>query len=156
YYVVDRHEMIIISTDPIAKPANLTLWTALRQGQTFGGWNLASLSGAKVAELNAIDPNAGTPLADVTAGLMTFDGAGNVTFNYDENDGGTMNLAQTSSGTYAIDATGAKTGRVTLSGLAQFGGTQPILYLVSSDSVLFIGTDPKATSGLVETQSAGQ
>ncbi len=150
YYIVNHNELIFISTDPIAKPANLTLWSALRQYAPDGGWGASSLQGASVVELNAVDPNGGNPLADVTAGLLVSDGAGNVTFNSDENKGGTLNLQQPSAGTYTIDN---HTGKVTLSGLAQFGTTQPLLYMVAPNTAVVVGTDAEVTSGVVEAQS---
>jgi hypothetical protein len=153
YYVIDHSEMMIISADPISKPANLTLWRAYRQTSSAGGWTLTSLTGSSVVELNGVNPNGGTPLADETAGFFVSDGTGNATLNSDENDGGTLNLQQSSPGTYAIDTEGQKTGRVTVSSFTQFGTTQPVLYLFGSNSAFVVGTDVKVTSGLLEPQS---
>ncbi len=154
YYIVNQNEMVLISADPISKPANLTLWSAFRQNASATGWGLASLQGASVIELNAVNPNGGTPLANVTAGLFTGDGKGNATFTSDQNDGGTLSLQQSSPGTYAIDSSGQKTGRVTLSGFsAQFGTTLPVLYLYGSNSAYVVGTDAEVTSGTLEPQS---
>jgi hypothetical protein len=105
-------------------------------------------------ELNAVDPNGGTPLADVTPGFLVSNGAGSATLNTDENDGGTLNLQQSSPGTYAIDSEGQKTGRVTFSGFTtQFGTTPPVLYLFGSNFAFVVGTDAKVTSGVLEPQS---
>jgi hypothetical protein len=154
FYIVDQNEMVLISADPISKPANLTLWSASRQNSSATGWSLTSLQGASVIELNAVDPNNGTPQSDITAGLFKGDGSGNATLNSDQNDGGTLNLQQTSSGTYAIDSSGEKTGKVTLSGFtAQFGATPPVLYLFGPSNAYVVGTDPEATSGTLESQS---
>ncbi len=153
YYIINHNEMILIAADPITKPAYLTLWSASRQLSTAGGWTLSALQGTSVMELNAVDPNGGTPLADVTAGLFVSDGAGNATFNFDENKGGTPNLQQSSAGTYALDSTGQKTGRMTFSGFSQFGTTQPVIYMISSDNAVLVGTDPNVTSGVIEPQS---
>ncbi len=157
YYIIDHSEMMIISADPLTKPANLTLWRAYRQTSSAGGWTLTALTDTTpaccVMELNAVDPNGGTPLADVTAGFLVSNGAGGATLNTDENDGGTMNLQQSSPGTYAIDTEGQKTGRVTFSGFTQFGTTQPVLYLFGSNLAFVVGTDAKVTSGVLEPQS---
>ncbi len=160
YYVIDHSEMIIISADPLSKPANLTLWRAYRQTSSAGGWTLTALTASSssspaccVMELNGVDPNGGSPLADVTAGFLVSNGAGSATLNTDENDGGTMNLQQSSPGMYAIDTEGQKTGRVTFSGFTtQFGTTPPVLYLFGSDSAFVVGTDAKVTSGVLEPQ----
>jgi hypothetical protein len=150
--------MMIISADPLSKPANLTLWRAYRQTSSAGGWALTALTDSTpaccVMELNAVDPNGGTPLADVTAGFLVSNGAGSATLNTDENDGGTLNLQQSSPGTYAIDSEGQKTGRVTFSGFTtQFGTTPPVLYLFGSNFAFVVGTDAKVTSGVLEPQS---
>ncbi len=156
FYVVNQSQMILISADPIAKPANLTLWTVSRQNASATGWSTESLKGASVVELNAVDPNNGSPQADITAGLFNGDGNGNATFNSDQNDGGSLNPQQTSSGTYAIDSSGQKTGRVTLSGFsAQFPTTPPVLYLYGSNSAYVVGTDAEVSEGIMEPQSGG-
>ena len=63
-------------------------------------------------------------------------------------------MQQSSTGTYAIDTSGAKTGRVTLTGFsAQFGATPPVLYLDGPNAGYLVGTDPQVTSGLMEIQS---
>jgi hypothetical protein len=153
FYIVNQGEMILISADPIAKPANLTLWSALRQNLSATGWSLTSLQGTSVLELDAVNPN-GTPQADITAGLFAGDGNGNATINYDQNNGGTVSLQQTSSGTYSIDTSGQKTGRVSLSGFStQFGATPPVLYLYGINSAFVVGTDLETTSGTLEPQS---
>jgi hypothetical protein len=154
FYIVNQSQMILISADPISKPANLTLWTVSRQNASATGWSPASLNGAGVVELNAVDPNNGNPQADITAGLFTGDGNGNATFDSDQNDGGSLNLQQASSGTYSIDSTGQKTGRVTLTGFsAQFPTTPPVLYLYGLNSAYVVGTDPEVSEGIMEPQS---
>ncbi|MGB8885890.1 MAG: Ig domain-containing protein [Candidatus Korobacteraceae bacterium] len=154
FYIVNQSEMIFIPADPIAKPANLTLWSAFRQNSSATGWSLASLKGTSIAELNAVNPNGGTPAAAVTAGVFAADGSGNATFNSDQNNGGTLNLQQSSSGTYSLDTSGLKTGRVTLSGFsAQFGTTPPVLYLYGPNSAYVVGTDSEVTDGTLEPQS---
>jgi hypothetical protein len=154
YYIINQQEMFIISADPLSKPANLTLWVTNRQISSLTGWSVASLHGASVMELSAENPNGGSPLADIIAGLFTADGAGNGSFSSDENNGGTLSLQQRSTGTYAIDSTGAKTGRVTLNGFnTQFGTTAPVLYLFSPNEGFLVGTDPNAISGFMEPQT---
>jgi hypothetical protein len=146
--------MMIISADPLSKPANVTLWRAYRQTSSAGGWTLTALTGNSVMELNGVNPNGGAPLADETAGLFDSQANGNATFNSDENDGGTMNLQQSSPGTYAIDSEGQKTGRVTFGGFTtQFGTTPPVGYLFGSNFAFVVGTDAKVTSGVLEPQS---
>jgi hypothetical protein len=154
YYIVDHAEMIMISADPVSYPANLTLWRANRQASSVGGWTLTALTNSGVMELNAVDPNGGKAVADLTTGFLVSNGAGDATLNTDENDGGTLKLLQTSQGTYAIDSEGQKTGRVTFTGFtAQFDAAPPVLYLFGSNFAFVVGTDAKVTSGVLEPQS---
>ncbi len=151
YYVVNAKELILISADPVTKPANLTLWSAVRQVRAPSGWTNAALLGSSVVELNAVDSSSGSGVPDITAGLFKGDGAGNATLNSDENKGGTLNLQQTSSGTYVIDPL---TGRVALGGFStQFGSTPPVLYLTAANSAVAVGTDTEATYGVLEPQA---
>jgi len=153
FYIVNKEEMILISANPISKPANLTLWSAFRQTSSAGGWTLTALDNNSVMELTALNPNGGQPQADITAGLLDANGAGSATLNTDENVGGTLHQQQSSQGTYSIDTAGQKTGKVTLSGFStQFGSTPPILYMYGSNSGFLVGTDAKVTSGNLEAQ----
>ena len=154
YYVIDHAEMVMVSADPVSQPANLTLWRFSRQTSSVGGWTLTALTGSSVMELNAADANGGSPVADLTAGFLASNGAGDATLNTDENVGGTLNLLQTSQGTYAIDTEGQKTGRVSFTGFnTQFGSAPPVAYLFGSNFAYVVGTDAKVSSGVLEPQS---
>ncbi len=148
YYIVNKQEMILLSGDPLSKPANLTLWSAFRQRSTGTGWSLASLSGPIVTELSA----AGGGASNVTAGIFTADGKGNATFSSDQNNAGTLSQ-QMSSGTYAIDSNGKNTGKVTLSGFTQFGTNGASMYLYTGNKGYIVGTDASVTSGVMEQQT---
>ena len=150
FYILNANEMILISADPIAKPANLTLWSIFRQSSSAGGWSTVSLKGPAALELQGIAPNGGTPVADATLGLLNADGNGNATLSSDQNLGGTMSQ-QSSQGTYTVNA---KTGRVVLSGFdAQFGSTPPVIYLFGPNAGYVVGTDTAVSSGVVEAQA---
>src|SRR5208337_4176435 len=147
----------LVSTDPTSEPAALTLWSGLQQASPPTGWDNSSLAGTTVAELNAVDTNGAV---DVIAGLFVGTGvAGNncqgnnydpATFNFDENQGGTSNLNQSSTGTYCVDKT---TGRVTLTpfNIGPFA-TPPVFYMVKGGVAFVVGTDPAVTSGILEHQ----
>ena len=153
-----KNELILVSTDPVSQPAALTLWYGLQQATPPTGWDNSYLAGTAVTELNALDTNGAV---DVTSGLFVGKGvAGNncqgnkydpATFNFDENQGGTSNLNQSSTGTYCVDKT---TGRVTLTGFTgQFGQFPPVFYLVKGEQGFVVGTDPAVTSGYLEQQT---
>jgi hypothetical protein len=153
FYIVNKEEMILISADPVSKPANLTLWSAFRQTSNAGGWTLSSLTGNSIIELNALNPNGGSPQPDITAGVLNSNAMGTASISYDENVGGTLNQQQSSQGTYSIDTSGQKTGKITLSGFSgEFGTTPPILYMYGSNYGFVVGTDANVTSGVLEPQ----
>jgi len=152
-----------VSTEPASQPAALTLWSGFQQASSAlcgspSNWNNSCLNGTAVAELNALDTNGAV---DVTAGLFvgkgaqanncqnkTYDAA---TLTYDENQGGTSNLQQSSTGTYCVDKT---TGRVTLKAFSNGPfAVPPVFYLVKGDQGFVVGTDPAVTSGYLEQQT---
>ncbi len=137
-YPVSQTEFTAITGDQASSTVPLLSGTVLAQRGTFSN---ASLQGVDVLEL--VGAAAGT--ADLTLGLATVDGAGTITLKIDENDNG-LQAPQTVSGTYLVDAT---TGRVAITAT----GTPPILYLVSANQALIVGTDASASGGILEAQT---
>ena len=90
-------------------------------------------------------PDLAVFIPDVTLGLLTSDGNGNLTATYDEYKAALL-APQTYTATYAVDAA---TGRTPITA----SGTPPILYLVSNAKAFVVGTDASASSGLLEVQS---
>jgi len=147
-------QLLAVQTDPITSGAALTLAAMIRQFSpgatcTFGN---QALSGVAVTELNAVAMSSNAP--DISLGLATFDGKGNISsYTFDQNNGGNLTTPAQNSykGTYAVDAT---TGRVSvdLSGVTN----QPVWYLVKANSgsnaVFVVGTDPNVTAGSFEPQ----
>ncbi len=162
FYIVNKQEMILISSDPITRPANLTLWEMYRQQPASGGWTLSSLTGTNVVALNGVVPNGGSPLADISAGILTANGAGSATFNSDENKGGSLSQPQSPSGAYALDSAdnGAASGKFDLNNFTQFGTGPAALYMVAPDQNshtgygFLIGSDADVTAGVLQQQSA--
>src|SRR5271165_4442072 len=157
------NQLIVVSTEPASKPSALTLWSGIQQANFPTGWDNSRLAGTAVAELNALDNNV---TADVTAGLFVGQGVSGhtctsgqggtpqfdpATLSYDENQGGTSSLQQTSTGTYCIDKT---TGRVTLTpfNVGPFA-VPPVFYMITANQAFVVGTDPAVTSGYFEQQS---
>ena len=163
YYVVNKAEMILISTDPLSKPADMTLWSAYRQESIATGWTLQELSGNTVMELTGI----GNTNSDIIAGILNCPatsagcgtgGAGGASFSGDENDAGTL-TQQSSQGTLAaVITTGSDkdlTGFFTTSGFSQPSLSGGSLFLYSGNTGYYVGADAKVTSGVVELQSGG-
>jgi hypothetical protein len=148
YYVVNKQEVLLISSDPFSKPANLTLWDAVRQSQS-GGWNLGSLSGVDVLELSGVDPNGAQP--DLIAGLLTIRGNGSGLLTTDENDGGVLRH-QLAVAAYSTNNVGQEAGRFLLSGV-NASSARRVLYLYSPNSGFLVGTDDEVALGDLQPQT---
>ncbi len=161
-YVVSATELIAIETD---SGGALTLYSILQQGAAGaignGSFSNSSLKGQSVMQLNAINSTGSSPLPDISVGVASFDGAGNIArtdglagFFTDENNAGVVSQ-NSFNGTYNVDATcGSITtpcGRVTVS---LTGATNnPVWYLVSTNQAFVVGTDPGVTAGSLVQQN---
>ncbi len=159
-----QNELIVVATEPAAQPEALTLWDLLPQAKPPIGWDNSYLANTTVTQLNAHDTNGAV---DVTAGLFTGQGVSGhtctsgqngmpdydpATLNFDQNQGGTSSLKQTSTGTYCVDKT---TGRVTLNPFSAGPFlVPPVFYLVKGGQAFVVGTDPAVTAGFLEQQTA--
>ena len=144
YYVVSNGQFIIIGTDPLNAQDPWTLGTI--QTQLAANFTDASLSGNTILEMNGLNPNGGSPVADVVLGLANWNGGGGGSTSLDENKGGTM-TRQTLQGNYNVESTG----RVTTTGL---GASSPIVYLFNFDQGFAVGQDSSVLSGVVEQQTS--
>jgi hypothetical protein len=142
FYQVSASELLAISLDTLS--SNVPLVSGLIEQQT-GTFSTTSLKGAGVVELNGLAVLSGTHVPDVTLGLATADGNGNLGVVYDEYKGQLL-TPQTFNGTYSVDAT---SGRVALKST----GTPTILYLLNNNQAFVLGGDASASSGLLEPQS---
>jgi hypothetical protein len=155
YYVVSSTELIQLSTDPVSNTSPVTLASVLRGAVAGVSFDNGALKGVSVLQADGVDPNGGSPEATGVAGLFTGDGTtdgngfGNATLLSDQNIGGTLAQQQVSGGQYKVNA---MSGRVVLNG---FGGTPPVLYLVTKNQGFLVGTDTNATSGVLAPQAAG-
>ena len=104
----------------------------------------SALSGAAIATGSGVDTN-----ASVFAGVLQSDGSGDTTLTFDQNDGGTVSLQQSSgNASYSV----LPNGRVTFTGL---GTRMSVAYLTNQNQGFLIGTDSAATLGQLEQQSGG-
>ncbi len=142
FYQKSPSELFVISVDTLS--SNVPLVSGLIEQQT-GTFSTTSLKGAGVLELNGLAVLSGTHVPDVTLGLATADGNGNLGVVYDEYKGQLL-TPQTFNGTYSVDAS---SGRVALTST----GTPTILYLFNSNQAFVLGGDASASSGLLEPQS---
>ena len=142
FYQVSVHELLAVSVDAVS--TSIPLVSGLIDQQT-GTFSAASLKGAGVVELNGLTALSGALLPDVTLGLATGDGNGNLGIAYDEYKGQLL-TPQSFSGTYTVDAA---SGRVTLTS----AGTPAFLYLLDNNQAFVLGGDGSASSGILEPQT---
>jgi hypothetical protein len=142
FYPVTNTELFLISLDTVA--ANIPLLSGVVEQQT-GTFSAASLKGAGVLELNGLASLSGALAPDVTLGVATGNGAGNITVAYDEYKGQLLS-PQSFTGTYAVTAA---SGRVALSS----SGTPAVFYLLDTNEAFVLGGDASASTGLLEPQS---
>ena len=100
-----------------------------------------------MVEINGVDPDGGTPVADAQLGSSRGECRNASISSLDENRGGTIIPPQISTGTYTV----ASNGRVTLTG---FGGTPPILVSCRLRPGVYRGSGYVApASGVIEPQA---
>ncbi len=151
YYAVSAAQFLFVGVDPLG--ANMPLSVGSMLPQVGGVFTLTSLKGVTVFEMNGLDPNGGSPLAQTTVGLFTSPGDGTAGFTSDENHGGTM-----SQPAYYVTYTVANNGRATF---GNFGANSPVVYITTPNTnpsgVGFIGfvvgTDSAVTSGMAAAQA---
>ena len=141
YYQVTPTELLATSGDLSSSTIPLVSGLALQQ---TGPFTNASFTGVNVLELNGNAPQTAAFIPDITLGLLTSDGNGNVTASYDEYKASLL-APQTYTATYVVDPA---TGRTPITS----GGTKAILYLVSDTKAFVLGGDASTSSGLLEAQ----
>ncbi len=144
-YVVNASEFFLLSTDQLSFENPLMNGDALLQSGAPYATN--SFSGASVFYDSGWTGSA----SDVSVGRFTYDGKGNVTMQFDENEGGTVSLGNLMTGTYAV----AQSGRTVLS-LTNLQTHQPypaIVYAVSQNTGFIMDASPFVHAGYLEGQS---
>lgn len=142
FYEVSSQEWLVISLDPAT--LNSPLVSGIAYQQTGAPFSAASLPELSVLEVSGVVPG-NPPVPDISLGLATSDGSGNVTYTFDEYNGSLT--SGTSKVAYSVDAA---TGRTTAT--AGFA-TQPILYIINSTSAFYLGVDLSGQSGMIEAQT---
>ncbi len=145
FYVINTNEILIMEDDPVGD--------ALLAGdillQTGGGsFTDGALNGNSILGVQSVDNSSGSPVGDVTGGILSANGSGSGSSSFDDNHGGTL-TTETGTGTYSVDSTG----RVTLIGLG--GSHLPVFYLVSQNQGFAIGTDNAVAFGEFYPQTGG-
>jgi len=145
FYVVSAAKWLAISLDNAASSGLVTGEVDVQSGGPFA---LSSLGGTSVVSIES--SSSGTSGGShVMLGLATFDGNGNVSFSFDDNDAGTLTNLNPS-GTYTIADSTA--GRFTLS---PQGASEMVGYLIKPNQGFILGTGTDVAAGVFEPQSSG-
>jgi hypothetical protein len=145
-YAAGAARLIAVSSDAV--DATHPLVSGELQQQTASSFDNSSISGRSVVWLAGFDPGIGAPT--VSIGLVTVSSPGSYSLVLDTNQAGTLSSAQTSSGTYSVDASGR-------TGVASSGaGTTTVLYLVGPNVAIALDTDKAASLGRLQAQTATQ
>ena len=131
----------------IPAPTFLTFGEALLQQPTgtSGAFDDSALNGTGVVTGTGLDGSKGSTFA----GLLTGNGSGNVSFLYDQNDGGTLTSTASApvAGTYAVAADGRAS-------ISNEGSLLGVAYLSATNNGFFIGSDSAGSLGRLEPQTA--
>jgi len=146
FYFVSPSDIFFVEVDTpsVVNPfPRLSGEMVLQQPATL--FDLGVLQGASVATGTGLDGSAASVFAGIVGSAL---GDGNVTFSYDENDGGSVTFLNSAAGTYQV----AANGRTAFTGL---GSRLAAAYLTGPNQGFLIGSDSAATHGLLEQQISG-
>jgi YVTN family beta-propeller protein len=126
FYVVNASQLLILQIDPISQGLQ-TLFSGQIVQQQGLAYSDSDLNGVSVLGLQGLDTSCTPACADALLGLVTWNGAGSLSFTGDENDGGTVSSNSGLAGTYSVGSNG----RVLISG---GGNHNPIFYLTGKNA----------------------
>jgi large repetitive protein len=110
-------------------------------------FNNTALTGGSVISGTGLD----APNASAFVGLLSPNGSGSTTVNFNQNDGGTISQGTSVPGTYLVTTNG----RVGFTGFGALGPRMAAAYLTGTNQGFLVGSDKTATVGLLENQTGG-
>jgi hypothetical protein len=143
FFFVSANDIFLMAVDP-TDATHPRLGGELMLQQTTTVFDATALNGVSVATASGLDGSNAT----VLAGLLTGDGTSGVGVSYDQNDGGTVSLGNTATGTYIADP--STNGRMAFTGL---GPRFAAAYLTAPHQGISIGSDAAVTYGLLQAQT---
>src|SRR5260370_13953846 len=128
FYVVNSGKLFVMESDPVTIATPLLNGVVMQQHIPAGGFSNASLNGNMVISLTALSTcSSGSGVPKAGACLLTANGSGAFSLNYDENFCPAPNSFTNAPGTYS----GASHGRASI----KVGGCNLVAYLVNSNQV---------------------
>jgi hypothetical protein len=143
FFFVSANDIFLMAVDP-TDATHPRLGGELMLQQTTTVFDATALNGVSVVTASGLDGSNAT----VLAGLLTGDGTSGASVSYDQNDGGTVSLGNTATGTYIADP--STNGRIAFTGL---GPRFAAAYLTAPNQGISIGSDAAVTYGLLQAQT---
>jgi hypothetical protein len=141
FYLVSSSHFLILSKDNTTNP--IAVGEGTLQSGTFSKSSLKAASAFYTTGLS------GSGKGDAILGILTPNGAGSLTLEGEEDNGGTMGAwgSLTESCSYSV----AANGRVTVSGASC--GTPPVFYLTAANTAFVLGGAENPLIGQIEPQT---
>jgi hypothetical protein len=143
FYFVSANDIFLMAVDP-TDATHPRLGGELMLQQATAVFDATALNGVSVATASGLDDSNAT----VLAGLLTANGTSGVGVSYDQNDGGTVSLGNSATGTYIADP--STNGRMAFTGL---GPRFAAAYLTAPNQGILIGSDASVSYGLLQAQT---
>jgi hypothetical protein len=143
FYFVSANDIFLMAVDP-TDATHPRLGGELMLQQATAVFDATALNGVSVATASGLDDSNAT----VLAGLLTANGTSGVGVSYDQNDGGTVSLGNSATGTYIADP--STNGRMAFTGL---GPRFAAAYLTAPNQGILIGSDASGSYGLLQAQT---
>jgi hypothetical protein len=144
-YVVSASEFFLVSADVLNAGNPLFSGSALQQsGAPFSN---SSFNGHSVFYQTGV--SSGNP--DVSVGLLTYDGHGNITIQFDENAGGTVEIGNILTGAYAVSLNGRTVLNLVNSQTHQ--ASNATMYAISQNTAFIMDDSASVRSGYLESQT---
>jgi hypothetical protein len=143
-YIVSPREAFFLSIDPAGANSPLFSGEALQQsGSPFGD---ASLHGPAIFTQSGLSNGA----ADVSIGLVSFDGNGNIAGEFDENNGGVVTTEAQLTGTYVAQSNGRTL--LNLVDVKTQNVSSLVAYLIAPNTAFLLSREAAVQIGTLQPQ----
>lgn len=149
FYIVNSGKLFVMESDTVTSATPLLTGAVVRQQTPAGGFSSASLNGKMVIYLTGLSvcSNGSSGVPKAVAGVVTADGNGALSIDFDENYCRAPRTVTGMAGTYAV----AGNGRTTMA----VGGYSLVAYLANLNQVFLFVSDSNVLFGVGEPQAAG-
>ena len=145
FYFVSPTDLFFVSADQADSAHPLLAGEMLLQNPSTK-FDATALTGSSIASGTGLDTNASAFVGRLLAADPACVNPSNISFIFNQNDGGAITAPAAACGTYSVDSNG----RVSFTNL---GSRVAAAYLTDQNQAFLIGSDTPATTGLIEPQT---